>query len=176
MEIMFGPHETKLPPDTTARQYGAQMMREQLEKYTGKDFSEVSDTEMVDLIVYHVFPNLEIFGAYGGLVYRFRPWGDDHEQCLWEIVMLMPLVGDAPAPPPAKLRILAADEGWAGAPELGVVGEFLQQDLDNIPHVQRGLHAARQKTVTISNYLESLVRHFHHRLDAYLDGGNGHRQ
>jgi phenylpropionate dioxygenase-like ring-hydroxylating dioxygenase large terminal subunit len=170
--IAVGGDAPTLPVGMTARQCAAELVRGQLKQYTGKDLSHVSDSEMIDLIVYHVFPNLEIFGGYGGLVYRFRPWGGDHQQCLWEIVMLLPVADGAVAPPPAKLRMLASDEGWVDAPELGVIGQFLQQDLDNIPHVQRGLRAMRRPMVTWSVYLESLVRHFHHRLDGYLGIGD----
>jgi hypothetical protein len=37
--------------------------------------------------------------------------------------------------------------------------------------VQRGLHAARKPGITLANYQESRIRHFHGTLDGYISEG-----
>jgi phenylpropionate dioxygenase-like ring-hydroxylating dioxygenase large terminal subunit len=168
MSIMFGPHDMTVPDGMTAREHAADVMRANLHAFTGVDYNGFSDSEMIDLIVYTLFPNFLIFGGVGGLTYRFRPWDTDPRKCFWEIFIFLPAPDGAPKPAPASMRVLAPGEGWDEAPELGVVGAFLQQDVDNIPHIQRGLEATTRTNLVLSNYLESLVRHFHDRLDQYL--------
>jgi len=66
--------ELRLPPSKTARQYSAELMRERMSLYTnGSDFSQASDSEMLDALVYFVFPNFIMWGGYSNLLYRFRP-------------------------------------------------------------------------------------------------------
>ena len=57
--------ELRLPPSKTARQYSAELMRERMSLYTnGSDFSQASDSEMLDALVYFVFPNFIMWGGY----------------------------------------------------------------------------------------------------------------
>ena len=61
-----------------------------------------SDSEVVDVIHYSVFPNLMLFGGFAvPLVYRVRPVQGDPQRCLFEVYLLLPRTGDqAPAPAP----------------------------------------------------------------------------
>ena len=38
---------------------------------------DVGSPEEVDVIVYLLFPNVQVWGGYANLFYRFRPWGND---------------------------------------------------------------------------------------------------
>jgi hypothetical protein len=49
------------------------------------------------------------------------------------------------------------------------------QDTDNLMRIQRGLRTSRKPGVTLTQYQESRIRHFHETLDAYLAGPNGGR-
>jgi nitrite reductase/ring-hydroxylating ferredoxin subunit len=82
-----GVRGTQLPPNTTPRKYAAELIREQMKSAIGRDFSNVSDSEILDLIIYFNFPNLYLQGGYlsnNTLFYRHRPWNDDPGQCLWD--------------------------------------------------------------------------------------------
>jgi hypothetical protein len=50
---------------------------------------------------------------------------------------------------------------------------FLNQDLSNMAHVQKGLRASREQAITLSRYQESQIRHFHRTLDMYLNSEGG---
>ncbi len=44
----------------------------------------------------------------------------------------------------------------------------IDQDMRNLPRVQKGLRAAQHNTLTLSDYQEIRIRHFHRRLDEVL--------
>jgi phenylpropionate dioxygenase-like ring-hydroxylating dioxygenase large terminal subunit len=165
----------KLPPGRTSRQFAAEMMRQRMGQATnGRDFSNVSDSEMLDLIVYSIFPNFYLQGGYflnTSLFYRYRPWNADPEQCLWEVYVLLPTPQKAPRPVPASLHLLQPDQAFADAEELGpFMGPFLDQDLRNMAWVQKGLRATRRPVSNLARYQESQIQHFHRTLDMYLCG------
>jgi hypothetical protein len=169
-----GVRGTQLPPNTTPRKYAAELIREQMKSATGRDFSNVSDSEILDLIIYFNFPNLYLQGGYlsnNTLFYRHRPWNDDPGQCLWEIYLLLPTPKNSPTPPPAPLHMLKPGQTLLDAPELGpFLSPFLNQDLSNMEWVQKGLRAATRPVPNLSRYQESQIRHLHRTLDMYLYG------
>jgi phenylpropionate dioxygenase-like ring-hydroxylating dioxygenase large terminal subunit len=177
LESMFPGSGQEVPAGVTAREYAAEMMREQMKQQTrGRDFSDTSDSEMLDLIIYSVFPNFYLQGAYflnTTLFYRYRPWRDP-ESTLWEVFVLLVAPQSAPAPPPAPLHLLDPGQTLADATELGpFMGSFLDQDLGNMAWVQKGLRAANSPVPNLSQYQESQIRHFHRTLDMYLFGEDG---
>jgi phenylpropionate dioxygenase-like ring-hydroxylating dioxygenase large terminal subunit len=166
-------NELTVPVGVTARQFAAEAMRQRMKQATnGRDFSNVSDSELLDLIVYSVFPNFYLQGGYflnTTLFYRYRPWSGDPEQCLWEVYVLLSAPENAPVPPPAAMHLLEPGQSFADAEELGpFMGPFLDQDLGNMAWVQKGLRAARQPVSHWARYQESQIRHFHRTLEMYL--------
>jgi Ring hydroxylating alpha subunit (catalytic domain) len=110
--------DLRLPPGKTARQYSAELMRERMSRMTsGRDFFAVSDSTMLDALVYFVFPNFIMWGGYSNLLYRFRPWGSNPEQSIMEMILFPPTPKDAPAPPPANMNLLWLDKTFADTPE-----------------------------------------------------------
>jgi hypothetical protein len=65
---------------------------------------------------------------------------------------------------------LAIDEPFSKAAD--VMGEGLarifDQDGSNLPQVQKGMKASKKGAVTLGNYQEVRIRHFHQTLDKYL--------
>ena len=155
--------------DISARAALANRAREKLSRSTGRDMSQVSDTEAVDLIEYLLFPNMMPWGGYSlPLCYRFRPYGDDQERCIMEIMYLFAKSPDGSHPEPATIHWLGEDEPWSNAPELGSAAMLVDQDTDNLKRIQRGLRTTRKSGVTLSRYQESRIRHFNQTLDAYM--------
>ncbi len=56
----------------------------------------------------------------------------------------------------------------ADVAELGLLGPVFDQDLANLPFVQQGLKATRKPGITLADYQESRIRHFHHLLDTWM--------
>jgi phenylpropionate dioxygenase-like ring-hydroxylating dioxygenase large terminal subunit len=163
------PDTIAVPEGSTARQAIADATREVIGKALGADMSNVPNCDAIDSIEYFVFPNFMPWPVIGiPIVYRFRPVGVDPHTCLMEIMLLAPLPPGVDSVPPVKMRMLGADERWDAAPELGLMGVAANQDSINLPRLQRGMLTSKRKKITLSNYQEVRIRHFHQTLDKYL--------
>jgi phenylpropionate dioxygenase-like ring-hydroxylating dioxygenase large terminal subunit len=164
-----GSDHPELPEGKTAREFLADVLRQRLSDRTGVDLSHISDAEALDAIMYFVFPNVIIWPGYAlPNVFRFRPNGNDVDSSIMDVLQLWPYPRDRPRPEPAKVHVLAPDEPWASAAELGSLGPVLDQDTANMPKLQKGLKAGGKPGITLANYQEARIRHFHQVLDAYL--------
>jgi phenylpropionate dioxygenase-like ring-hydroxylating dioxygenase large terminal subunit len=165
----YGSSEIVLKEGERARDRVAEHARQKYSKASGRDFSDLSTSEALDLIQYFLFPNL---GPWAGmatpLVYRFRPHGDNPEECLMEIMMLFAKPEDGKHPPPPKPTIVGLDQSWGDVPGMGSAAEVADQDTENLKRIQRGIRASRKPGATMSVYQESRIRHFHKTLEAYM--------
>jgi hypothetical protein len=165
-----------LPPGVTARQFLAQMTRQMLSAETGEDYSQAADGEMIDPILYNVFPNMCFWAGYtSNIVYRWRPNGFDPETSIMDVMMLRACPKGKPRPPPAQVVELDLDDPWALASEaLGadLCGVF-EQDMGNLPYVQEGLRASGAGVVQFARYSEMRIRHVHNMIDRYIAEGTG---
>jgi phenylpropionate dioxygenase-like ring-hydroxylating dioxygenase large terminal subunit len=152
----------------TSRAASAAAARERWRAAAGDRVDQMSDAEMMDSLDYTLFPNFHPWGAFNRIVYRFRPNGDDHRSAIMECIFLAPFSGERP--PPAPLHLLTDDETFTDAPELGMLGKVFNQDLFNMPNVQKGLEATFKPGVTLGNYQESKVRWIHHKLTEWIEG------
>ena len=158
-----------IPPGMTARQIAAEGARASLRGICGTAYADgLCDAELTDSFYYTVFPNFHPWGAFNRIVYRFRPYGDDHEQSIMECMYLSPYKDGEKPPPPAKIRWLGPDDDWTLAPELGALARIFNQDAYNLPKVQRGLKATQKPGVTLANYQEAKIRHFHTLLEKWI--------
>lgn len=153
----------------TPRQYFANVAREKIARTAGRDFSTLSDSEAIDLIQYTVFPNFVPYGGMGlSAGYRFRPHGDNPEKSIMEIFFLFPKAADGSHPKAAPIVWLSEDEPWSTVEAMGSAAMVVDQDTDNLKRIQKGLRATKKTGVTLANYQESRIRHFHQTLDQYL--------
>ncbi len=160
------PSALQVPRDMKARAILASMARMQMQRVVG-GVQELTDAELSDSFYYTLFPNFHPWGAYNRIIYRFRPWGNVPHECLMEVMYLAPFRGKRP--PPADVHWLAEDEDWTQAPELGFLARVFNQDIFNLPKVQRGLRASVREHVTFAAYQETKIRHFHALLEERLN-------
>ncbi len=150
-----------IPPGMTARQVAAMGAREMLRPMLGSEYVDgLCDAELADSFYYTVFPNFHPWGAFNRIVYRFRPYGDDHDMSIMECMYLAPYK-QGEKPPACKIHWLGPDDDWCDAPELGALARVFNQDVFNLPKVQRGLKAMTKPGITLGNYQEAKLRHFH---------------
>ncbi len=165
----YGKEKILLKDGENARERMAEHARDQYSKASGRDFSKLSTSEAVDLIQYFLFPNL---GPWGGmatpLVYRFRPNGDNPEECLMEIMLLFPKAPDGSHPPAAKPHIVGLEQSWRDVPGMGSAADVTDQDTENLKRIQRGIRTARRPGAVMTVYQESRIRHFHQTLEEYM--------
>lgn len=156
----------------SARQKLAERAREKIARSIGRDMSDLSDTESLDLIEYMLFPNMVPWGGQAlPITYRFRPNGDDPESSIMEIMFLFSKAADGSHPAAATMTMLGPDQNWSDAPELGSAAMVADQDTDNLMRIQKGLRASKKPGVTLARYQESRIRHYHATLDAYMASG-----
>ena len=176
-ELLAGMEEMPLPPDAPdgvdGRAWLAEATRRGLRDKHGDqlDLEAFSDSEMVDSMYYSVFPNWSPWGSFNRLFYRFRPNGDNHEECIFEVMMFDPAPDPDNRPPLPKVTELGPDDDWAMAPELGYTVKIFQQDSFNLPMVQRGLHSQGRGEIVLGAVNETKIRHFYEQLFAQLEIG-----
>jgi phenylpropionate dioxygenase-like ring-hydroxylating dioxygenase large terminal subunit len=156
-----------VPDGRSAREVMGDFNRKRFGELAGRDFDHASDAEVQDALTYNVFPNFSPWGGFSPTVlYRWRPW-PDQDHTLMEVRILSFVREGEPGPGMVPMRLLEADENWAVA--LGVLGSVIDQDMGNLPHVQAGMKASKNKELNLGNYQESRIRHFHQTLDKYLE-------
>ena len=154
----------EVPDGMRLRQFMASRSRENLREHAGDKADLYCDAELLDSLDYTLFPNFHPWGAFNGIVYRFRPNGNDHRSAIMECIMLAPFQGERPLA--ATVRWLEPDEKWSNA--LGYLGKVFDQDSFNMPKVQAGLESTYQSGVVLSGYQESKVRWLHTKLTEWI--------
>ncbi len=154
----------------TARTVMARYLRVVLGEKYGSNLSAVSDSEIIDTIEYHLFPNMILFPGYSlPMVYRFRPLGLDPERTLFEIFFLRPLPSDGARPEPAELVTVSKAESYAVVPGMDpALAHVYDQDTDNLRSQQQGFRASKKRGETLGHYQEARIKHFEQVVDAYL--------
>lgn len=164
------PKGTELPPNVTARAAVSQYLRETLSQAWGVDLAGYSDSEMLDSIEYHLFPNMCLFPGIGlPMIYRFRPLGMDISKTLFEILFLKPLPEGAEAPlPPEPIRI-TAEQSFTEVPGMDrALAEIYDQDTGNLELQNKGFYSSKKRGETLGSYQEVRIRHFNQILDKYM--------
>ena len=168
--------QVDMPEGETARRYMAEMTRTALTAEDGHDYGDCSDAEMVDALLYNVFPHMSFWaGHMPTLTYRWRPNGHDHRTSIMDIYMLKRVPSDGVRPKPAPVFEIGLDESLI---ELGPQGgmtdglaEVFEQDMSNLPHVQTGMEASATGLLHFGRYAELRIRKMHQLLDKTIAEG-----
>ena len=161
---MTPPPEGSISTITDARKYVAAERRKQILADTGRDFSAKSTAYMIDMVKCFVFPNHHPWWGEGlPWWYRFTPVGDDPACAMMEVRVLAPTPLNGPVPASATPVDIEFDQKCTEFPEIGVIGNILDQDISSLVEIQKGLHAAKpgKEYVTLARDQESNIQHFH---------------
>ncbi len=153
--------ELRLPdPSKTTRRTFVELFRGYGESQ-GFDYSELHDDQMVDDWHYTIFPNL-VFNIHAGnfLFFRILPDWQDPDTSWFHVATYRWVPEDQRAAQRTAHRVIGEREE-----SLGLV---LDQDMENLPGVQRGLHSKGIDAITVSRQ-EIRITHLHEVLDTYLD-------
>ncbi|UAB79336.1 aromatic ring-hydroxylating dioxygenase subunit alpha [Erythrobacter sp. SCSIO 43205] len=167
------PMAIQVPEGKTAREALGDKMREVYSEQAGYSLMHASDAEVLDALVYNVFPNFAPWGGYmPNIVYRWFP-GKTPDTSVMEVRILARIKKGEPKPRGAELISLTLDQKWTEAGVLGGLGDVFEQDMENLPYVQEGLHAHKTGEVQLGNYQEIRIRQFQDTLMKYLEGTLG---
>lgn len=146
----------------------ADFMKTFLHTVIGDEVEQFSDAELNDVSYSNLFPNFSPWGGFMRLVYRWRPHGDNPDECIMEVMLLTPWPKGKPKPPPVAVQHLGPDDSWTSVRQLGAFARVADQDLVNLSKVQRGLKTKQPPTVWFSAYQEGGIRNWHGIYDRLL--------
>ena len=173
MELAGAEDVPEVAPGQTAREKLAEMSLPGVSEAAGEDLSGIATmSELMDSTLYLLFPNFAPWAGHGTVInYRHRPNGDDVDSCIMDIYLLTRYPEGAEPPPDAPTFRLGIDDSFLEASDVLGAGlaRVFEQDGANLPQVQKGMKASKKGTVTLSNYQEVRIRHFHQTLDKYLN-------
>ena len=182
LEIMMerkdpGQEVPTIPEGERARDVYARYVQHTLGETYDNDFSNLSVSQTIDSIQYHVFPNAFFFpGLHIPLCYRFRPDGPDPDRCIFEVLYMRPHPRSGKVPLPAEPVDLDIDDSYTTVPGMPAsLGAVLDQDTANLAAQTRGFKASKKRGQTLGNYQEVRTRHFHSMVRRYIDEGMAHR-
>ena len=168
--------ELSVPDGITARAYMADVSRQAFGAEDGYDYSDKADAEMVDALLYNVFPHMSFWAGFmPNLTYRWRPNGNDHETSIMDIYLLKRVPKGKSRPKPAPVFEIGLDESML---EMGVkagmspgLAAVFEQDMANLPFVQEGMKASGVGVVHLAKYSELRIRLMHQMIDRYIADG-----
>lgn len=161
---LFGQTEdavASLPDDMRARNMMAQMLTEGIRAETGVDVSNRPTTEIIDNLVYHIFPNFMMLHAYNAPVAHLMSPGATPDEMYFDIMWFKEgLPGQEKPPAPERIDV-SADETFSDHHEgLGSYQTRVpDEDTANMQGQQRGLRASPDSHSIFANYLESGIVH-----------------
>lgn len=173
MNLAGSEDRPELAPGQTAREKLAEMSLPTVNEQVGQELSgQATMSELMDSTLYLLFPNFAPWAGYGTVIsYRHRPNGDDVDSGIMDIFLLTRYPEGQEPPEDAPTFRLGIDEPFTDAAEVLGAGlaRVFDQDGANLPLVQKGMKASKKGTVTLGNYQEVRIRHFHQTLDKYLN-------
>jgi phenylpropionate dioxygenase-like ring-hydroxylating dioxygenase large terminal subunit len=131
----------------------------------GKDYSRLNDDQLTDDYHYLIFPNLSLnVHADDFWIFRQRPHPTDPDKMFYDIMTfeLVPEGQEWPERAPHK-RWKHGDKS---------IGLVLDQDAQNLPGVQAGMHSRGFKGIWAGKQ-ELRIRHFHKVIDDHVYGPGG---
>jgi len=161
----------KLGTHASARALAAEAFRDSLRDVIPSVADSIPDIELTSQMYLTVFPNFHPWGSFNEINYRFRPNGDNHEECIMEVMMMAPIPDDGDYEPTREIRELGIDDDFVDAErELGGLGPVFNQDTLNMPFVHQGMKASARSHLRLAEYNETKIRHFHKLYDKWVDG------
>ncbi|MBA4766472.1 MAG: aromatic ring-hydroxylating dioxygenase subunit alpha [Porphyrobacter sp.] len=155
-----------------ARKVLAEAGRKGFAENYGYDYSDASDTEILDNFTYNIFPNFAPWiGFLPTLVYRWLP-GATPDWCIMEIRLLFPTPKGQERPRAVAPTYIPDDEPFAWANDImgPQLANVFDQDMANLPYVQEGMKAMKDGLMELGHYQDSRVRHFQTTLMKYING------
>lgn len=166
-----GANQPPVPEGASGREVVATSFRNHLGGVFRRDLSTYTDAEVLDAILYHVFPAFAPWaGVAQSLVYRWRP-GPTPDTCFMDVIRMQLVPDGEPVPPPVPAVVLSLEDQWADSPAMGSLAAVFEQDMANLPKVQAGLKSKGKTTVSPGQYQEGRFRHWHRLIDQFIEDG-----
>lgn len=130
------------------------------------------DAVMIDSLLYFMLPHATFWLSESlPFTYQFTPHPTDPQQSFFEVRMLLPWREGTPRPASSPAILVAPEERiFDKAPAFGFLAHIFDQDMENMPLIQRGMHAAPDSRPysTLGTYQEMIMQHWHDVLDRMM--------
>lgn len=162
-----------LPDDFSARSHLSEHARQSLSNQLDTDLSQAKDAEVLDYLLYAVFPNMAFWAGYGPkLVYRWRPEPGNPECSIMDIMWMEQLPeGQARPKPSRKISLDYHDKMSLQKEGADSLKKVFDQDFSNIPHIQTGMKSSKSGEVHFTDYTERRIRFLHQFIDQHISSG-----
>jgi len=170
---MDDPNRVLLKPGETSGEFIQRAQKGAVAAALGDAVEDYHEVHLYGGEMYNIFPNLHPWNGFSRLCYRFRPYKNDPNRSIMDVLLMSPWPEDKPMPPPAKPQILDFGQPIMEAIGLGHLARVFSQDLANIPFVQSGLKASKSGYVLLSSLNDAPVRHFHDLYDKWMGFEDG---
>ena len=148
--------------------------REVASRFYGRAI-DLPDAVMLDSPLYFVYPHSCFWLSEAvPFVYQFLPHESDPELSYFDVRLLLPCPDDGPAPAAAPAIELDADQSvFAHCPGFGFLGYIFDQDMSNMPLIQKGAHAADPAAphTRLGIYQEMILQHWNKIMEEQIAKG-----
>ncbi|MFT4054129.1 MAG: aromatic ring-hydroxylating dioxygenase subunit alpha [Novosphingobium sp.] len=148
--------------------------RQLASRFYGREI-DLPDALMLDSPLYFVYPHACFWLSEAvPFVYQFLPHESDPELSYFDVRVMLPCPEEGPAPAAAPAIELDADQSvFAHCPDFGFLGYIFDQDMSNMPLIQKGAHAADpEKPYTrLGIYQEMIIQHWNGMMERQIAAG-----
>ncbi len=159
-----------LDPNRDPRVQVAAWHREVMQRAYGRPVS-LPDGVMIDSLLYFMFPHCTFWLSEAlPFTYQFTPHATDPGKSYFEVRMLLPWPEGQERPPSSPAIEVAPDERLTDrAPAFHILGYVFDQDMSNMPLIQKGAQAAdpARHHTQLGRYQEFLVQYWNHLFDRF---------
>ncbi|VWX50116.1 Rieske 2Fe-2S domain-containing protein [Novosphingobium sp. 9U] len=163
--------QPELDPQGDVRAQIGEWHRQAYQATYGRE-RHATDGVMLDSLLYFMFPHAVFWLAESlPFTYQFTPHPSDPELSFFEVRLLRPIAEGAPRPPSSPAVEVGPEERIEDkVPAFGLLGTIFDQDMTNMPLIQRGMHAAPADRAfsTLGKYQEMIIQHWNEVLDALM--------
>jgi len=162
-----------IDPQGDVRAQTAAWVRAAYQQAYGRE-NKLPDSMLLDSTLYFMYPHFCLWLTEAvPFVYQFTPHATDPNLCYFEVRLLMPYAEGQERPPSSPPIEIGLNESiYEKAPAFSFLGMIFDQDMSNLPLVQRGLKAAdpAKPYSRLGTYQEGLIQHWHELFDEQMAG------
>jgi phenylpropionate dioxygenase-like ring-hydroxylating dioxygenase large terminal subunit len=133
---------------------------------------DLPNAMMLDSLLYFMFPHCAFWLCETlPFTYQFTPHPTDPGQSYFDVRMLLPCPAGKPRPPSSPAIEIGPDERVMDkAPAFHFLGFVFDQDMSNMPLIQKGVRAANplHHHSLLGRYQEILIQHWNQLIDRYV--------
>ncbi|HET8613770.1 MAG TPA: aromatic ring-hydroxylating dioxygenase subunit alpha [Sphingomonas sp.] len=165
-----------LDPDKDIRAQLGEWHRREASRFYGREI-DLSDAVMMDSLLYFIYPHSCFWLSESvPFTYQFLPHETDPEMSYFDVRLMLPIPEGRPTPPSSPPIEIGPEESvFEKAQGFGFLAYVFDQDMSNMPLIQRGMHAANPKAChsRLGAYQEMIIQHWNDVIEKQVKAVQG---